>query len=394
MRFSDRTRHIHTTVDLYPHLFEGILGQTNLGPGDPRLPTPDHVLQAVTDSIDKGNTGYTSTSGLASLRDAAREYFFEHHRIEYARPEVIVGVGSKQLIANTLLATLNPGDEVILIAPFYPVYRQMILLAGGTSVPVPSLSNEGYRLPLERIRSALTERTRWIIINSPNNPTGVVYSGEELTGLVEMLEGFPDTGIIDDQVYELLTFDGVCAPSSAAVGAEGRRRTLAVSGVSKAYAMTGFRVGFAAGDAELIEMLGRLSYVTTSATATPSQYAAIAALTGPQDAVAVGQERGRRFAEESRRILQQESRLHLVPPQAGMYVFLECSRLLGTTTPEGCAIESDIDLVGYLATAATTQLMPGTLFGSPDHLRVTFATGEEEFAAALERVVTVLGELR
>lgn len=394
MKFSDRTKDLHTTVDIYPNLFGGVSGQTNLGPGDPRLPIPDHVVEAVEGSIRGGRTGYTDVGGLLDLRTAICLYFSNHHGIEYAQSEVIVGVGSKQLLANTLLATVNPDDEVILIAPFYPVYLQMVIFAGGTPVVIPTTASEGFRLPVERIRAALTDRTRWIIINSPNNPTGAIYSRGELLGAVEALNDFPNAGIIADQVYELLTFDGVVAPTSAAVSDEGKRRTLAIAGISKAYAMTGFRVGFAAGDAELIAMLSRLSYVTTSATATTSQYAALAALSGPQDAVYAGRERGRRFSEVCRRVLGNESRLGFVEPQAGMYSFVDCTRLLGTTTASGQLIETDIDLVAYMADEARTQLMPGTMFGCPGHFRVTFAAKDQEFQDALTRVADALGRLR
>ncbi len=395
MKFSHRTENLHTTVDLFPNLFgEATPGQTNLGPGDPRLPIPEHVVRSVEESIRDGRTGYTNASGIADLRAAVQDYFAVHHGVEYARSEVIVGVGSKQLLTNTLLATVNPGDEVILIAPYYPVYRQMVLFADGTPIVVPSRSDDGFRLPVEGIRSSLTDRTRWIIVNSPNNPSGVVCSKEELAALVDVVADHPEAGIISDQVYELLTFDGQVAPSSASVSEEGRRRTLAISGISKAYAMTGFRVGFAAGDSELMAMLARLSYVTTAATATSSQYAALAALTGPQDVVAVGQARGRHLAQVCQEVLEREGRLSFVAPQAGMYSFVDCSRLLGTHTSDGRAIRTDIDLVEFLAIEARTQLMPGTLFGCPGNLRVTFAVEEEEFRAALTRIVEVLKALK
>ncbi|MER7004796.1 aminotransferase class I/II-fold pyridoxal phosphate-dependent enzyme [Dactylosporangium sp. NPDC000555] len=393
MRFTLRTEGLFTTVDRYPDLFSREAGTINLGPGDPRSPVPAHVAAATAQAATDGHTGYTPVTGIRALREAVAAQVSDQHGVDYDPDHVCVGNGSKQMIINTLLATIRDGDEVLLLAPYYPVYYQMVLLAGGQPVVVNGPDGD-YRLPVAQIGAALTPQTRWIMLNSPNNPTGTVYSRAELAALDTLLADHPAVNVISDQVYEQLTFDGTTAPCLASVSPRARERTVVVSGVSKAYGMTGYRIGWALGPPEIIEHLARLQYITTSCASSISQHAATAALTGPQDSLAETAQRYRAAAELTHSTLSSGTRLRVLPAAAGMYTFADCTPYLGSRDQAGTPIETDLDLVQYLKREARVLLMPGTLFGSPGRLRITFVAEEPELGEALRRLTAALSLLR
>lgn len=393
MRASARAERLLTTVDRYPHLFDRTPGTINLGPGDPHGPTPAHITAATAEAATSGRTGYTAVNGTRELREAVATHVESCHGLRYDPEDICVGNGSKQLISNALLATVDEGDEVMLLIPYYSVYYQMVALAGGRPVLVGGPPGD-HRLPIDRISAAITARTRWIILNSPNNPTGAIYDAGELAALDALLAEHPAVNVISDQVYEQLTFDGTVAPSPASASPRARERTLLVTGVSKAYGMTGYRIGYALGSPGIIEHLRRLQYITTSCASSVSQHAAVAALTGPQDALAETVERYRAAAELTVSVLAGQTELTVPAPRAGMYVFAGCTAYHGRREPSGSRIVTDLDLVRYLSREAKVLLMPGTLFGAPGHLRVTFVAEEAELREALRRVVRALNLLR
>lgn len=296
MQLATRVSGLRTTVDRYPNLFDPPPGSINLGPGDPQFPMPQFIADGVREALAQGHTRYTPVAGVLELRTAIAATLRRDHGVTYQPDEVIVGAGSKQLLSSTLLATVEPGDEVILVAPYYPVYLPMVSFTGANPMIVRSDPASDYALPVERIAAALTDRTRWIILNSPNNPSGRVYTAGEYRALERVLEPAPRVGVLADQIYELLTFDEPVAPSIVAGSESLRARSVLISGFSKAYSMTGLRVGYAAGDADLVRAIGRIHYVTTSCAASLSQYAALAALQGPRTSIRENAEALRRLA--------------------------------------------------------------------------------------------------
>jgi aspartate aminotransferase len=394
MRLSSRVSGLRTTVDRYPNLFDAPPGSINLGPGDPQFPMPEFVADGVREALAHGHTRYTPVAGVLELRTEIAATLRRDHGVTYRPEEIVVGAGSKQMLSSALLATVEPGDEVILVAPHYPVYVPMISFTGAVPVVVRSDPGADYALPVDGIAAAITERTRWIVLNSPNNPSGRTYTRDEYRALARVLATAPRVGVLADQIYELLTFDGVIAPSIVAVSPEVRARSVLISGFSKAYSMTGLRVGYAAADADLVRAMSRIHYVTTSCAASLSQYAALAALRGPRTSIVENAREFQRLATLAATELSKVAGMAVRPPSAGLYVFANCDGLLGSRGPDGEEIGSDLDLATYLDRRALVQVMPGTLFGLPGHLRVTCAGDEEQLREGLRRMVAALSELR
>lgn len=394
MRLASRVADLRTTVDRYPNLFDAPPGSVNLGPGDPQFPMPEFIAEGVQQALAAGRTRYTPVAGVLELRTELTATLRRDHGVTYGPDEIIVGAGSKQMLSSALLATVEPGDEVILVAPHYPVYVPMVSFTGAVPVVVPSDPAADYALPVDRIAGAITDKTRWIVLNSPNNPCGRTYTAQEYSALGAALAAAPRVGVLADQIYELLTFDGVIAPSIVAISPELRERSVLISGFSKAYSMTGLRVGYAAAEADLIRAMSRIHYVTTSCAASLSQYAALAALRGPRDAIVDNVRSLQRLCTLAADELAKVDGMEVRPPTAGLYVFANCAGLDGSRTPYGTVIESDLDLATYLDRAARVQVMPGTLFGLPGHLRITCAGDEDELREGLRRMVEAFAELR
>jgi len=394
MRLASRVADLRTTVDRYPNLFDAPPGSVNLGPGDPQFPMPEHIADGVREALEQGRTRYTPVAGVLELRTALAATIEQDHGVTYEPDEIIVGAGSKQMLSSALLATIEPGDEVILVAPHYPVYVPMVAFAAAVPVVVASDPADNYTLPVDRIAAAITDKTRWIVLNSPNNPCGRTYTAAEYAALGDVLASAPRVGVLADQIYELLTFDGVIAPSIVSVSADLRERSVLISGFSKAYSMTGLRVGYAAADADLVKAMSRIHYVTTSCAASLSQYAALAALRGPRDSILDNARSFQRLCSLAADELGKVEGMDVRPPTGGLYVFGNCGGLIGSRTADGAVIASDLDLATYLDRVARVQIMPGTLFGLPNHLRVTCAGDEVELREGLRRMVEALSELR
>lgn len=394
MRLASRVADLRTTVDRYPNLFNAPPGSINLGPGDPQFPMPDFIADGVRQALTEGRTRYTPVAGVPELRAEIAATLGRDHGVPYDPANIVVGAGSKQLLSSALLASIEPADEVILVAPHYPVYVPMISFAGGVPVVVRSDPVVGYALPVDQIAAAITERTRWIVLNSPNNPSGRMYSLDEYRALGAALAGAPQVGVLADQIYEQLTFDGSVAPSIVSASPELRARSVLISGFSKAYSMTGLRIGYAATSADLVRAISRIHYVTTSCPSSLSQYAALAALRGPRQPIIDNARAFQRLAALATKELSAVPGMVVRPPTAGLYVFANCDGLLGSRTPEGAEIRSDLDLAAHLDRSVRVQVMPGTLFGLPGHLRITCGGDEAELRQGLDRMVAALTELR
>lgn len=393
-RLNARAAALRTTIDLYPELFAASPGTINLGPGDPHFGLPEPGRAGLVRALDAGHTGYTAVNGLAELRQAIAKSLAEQHGCHYERDCITVTNGSKQALAHSILATVEPGDEVILIAPYYSVYYQMIVLAGGVPVVVAADPASGFALPVGGVSRALSPRTRWVLLNSPNNPTGRVTTAGELRALWECIADRPDVGVLSDQVYELLTFDGRVAPSMASVGLDAAERTVLVSGFSKSFNMTGLRIGYAATNAALAMALARLQFVTTSCASSLSQYAALAILESHSAGYLAESRRTlKALADRTAAAVTAGSALRPYLPQAGLYLFADCGDYLGTADGSGRAVTTDLDLVRYLSDVARVLVMPGTLFGTPGWLRITCSVGERTLDEGVARILGALGKL-
>ncbi len=356
----------------------------SLNAGEPDFDTPAHVRQAAIDAIHAGHTRYTQVAGLRALREAIAAKFRDENGIETRWQDTLVCSGGKQVIYNALAATLNAGDEVIIPAPYWVSYPEMVQLCGSRAVVVACGEASGFKLTPQALSAVVTPRTSWLILNSPSNPTGAVYSEAELRALAEVLLDRPDVLVLSDDIYEHLIFDGASFSTMAQVEPRMRDRTLTMNGVSKAYAMTGWRIGFATGPAWLLEAMEKLQGQQTSGACSISQHAALAALTGPQD-----------FVRDTRSVFERRrdavaSRLNRIPglrcakPAGAFYAFASCEGLIGRRSAAGRLLSSDEDVALALLDEAGVAVMPGSAFGLGPYLRIAYALDE----ASLDKACT------
>ena len=342
--------------------------------GEPDFDTPPNVIEAVARAMAASKTKYTDIGGTPELKAAVRDKFKRENQLEYSTAEVIVGTGGKQVIFNALMATVQKGVEVIVPAPFYVSYPDIVLLAGGTPVPVTCPPEKGFKLQPEDLEKAITPRTRWLILNAPNNPSGAVYSRQELRALADVLVRHPHVWVLSDDIYEHILFDGREFCTMAQVAPELKERTLTVNGVSKAYAMTGWRIGYCVGPLELIKAITKLQSQSTSNPSSIGQAAALEALTGPQGFIA---ERTKIFQDRRDAVVAQ---LNAIPgitchlPEGAFYVFPSCAGIIGKTTPAGQVLKTDEDIVLYLLDSEKLAGVHGAAYGSTPFFRFSFAT--------------------
>jgi len=342
--------------------------------GEPDFDTPPNVIEAVARAMAASKTKYTDIGGTPELKAAVRDKFKRENQLEYTTAEVIVGTGGKQVIFNALMATVQKGVEVIVPAPFYVSYPDIVLLAGGTPVPVTCPPEKGFKLQPEDLEKAITPRTRWLILNAPNNPSGAVYSRQELRALADVLVRHPQVWVLSDDIYEHVLFDGREFCTMAQVAPELKERTLTVNGVSKAYAMTGWRIGYCVGPLELIKAITKLQSQSTSNPSSIGQAAALEALTGPQGFIA---ERTKIFQDRRDAVVTQ---LNAIPgitchlPEGAFYVFPSCAGIIGKTTPAGQVLKTDEDFVLYLLDSEKLAGVHGAAYGSTPFFRFSFAT--------------------
>ena len=355
----------------------------NLGQGEPDFPTPDHIIEAATKAMRAGETRYTDTDGTPQLKEAVAAKFLRENGLRFATKEISIGCGGKQVIFNALMATLDAGDEVVVPAPHWVSYPEMVAFADGTPVVVQT---ENFKLTPATLEAAITSRTKWLILNAPSNPAGAVYSEAELRALAAVLERHRQVWVLSDDMYEHILFDGRRYATMAQAAPQLAERTLSVNGVSKAYAMTGWRIGYGAGPAHLIKAMAVLQSQSTANPSSIGQAAAVAALTGPQEIVHL------RCAEFERRRDAIGPKLGAIPglacemPAGAFYFYVSCARLIGKRFP------SDEDVARYLLEEGVA-LVAGTPYGLSPYFRVSFATSMENLDEACRRIARAVAKL-
>ncbi|WP_338546113.1 pyridoxal phosphate-dependent aminotransferase [Pseudomonas benzopyrenica] len=357
-----------------------------LGAGEPDFDTPEHIKEAAIQAIRAGQTKYTVLDGSPALKEAIRRKFARENDLVFAQDEVTASAGAKQVIFNAMMATLDAGDEVIIPAPFWVTYADIVTILGGTPVVLPCHEEDGFRLTAEALEAAITPRTRWVMLNSPSNPSGAAYGEVHYRPLLEVLLRHPQVWLMVDDMYEHILYDGFCFVTPAALEPRLRERTLTINGVSKAYAMTGWRLGYAGGPKALIQAMASVQSQVTSCPCSVSQAAAIAALDGPQDIV---RERCELFRQ--RRDLVVDA-LNAVPglsarrPEGAFYVYASCAGILGRRTLGGEVIDSDTAFARYLMDEGGVAVVPGSAFGLAPYFRVSYATSREVLEEACRRI--------
>jgi aspartate aminotransferase len=358
----------------------------SLSAGEPDFDTPQHVCDAGIEAIRKGHTRYTQVAGLRALREAVAAKFERENGLEVDWRHTLVTSGGKQVIFNALAATLNEGDEVVVPAPYWVSYPEIVQLCGAKAVTVACGAESGFKLTPEALEAAITPRTRWLILNSPSNPTGAVYGRDELQALAEVLLAHPRVLVLSDDIYEHLIFDGIEFFTLAQVEPRLRDRVLTMNGVSKAYAMTGWRIGFCAGPGWLIEAMEKLQGQQTSGACTISQHAALAALTGPQDFIWESRKAFQRRRDMVVQLLNQTPGLRCRMPQGAFYVFASCEGWLGKTTAAGTRLDSDEDVIGALLDEANVATVHGSAFGLGPYFRIAYALDDASLRHACETI--------
>ena len=358
-----------------------------LGAGEPDFDTPEHVKEAAIAAIREGQTKYTAVDGTPALKQAIVAKFKRENGLEYRTDEITVGTGGKQVLYNALMATLEPGDEVVVPAPYWVSYPDMVLLAGGTPVVVSCPEQTGFKLRPEDLDEAISPRTKWVILNSPNNPTGAAYTEAELRQLTEVLLRHPHVWVMTDDMYEHLVYDGFRFTTPVQLAPALKDRTLTVNGVSKAYAMTGWRIGYAGGPKELIRGMGIIQSQSTSNPSSISQAAAVAALNGDLSFLpernAVYKERRDLVVDQ----LNQAPGIRCHRPEGAFYVYPSCAGAIGRRTPKGAHLTTSADFAARLLEDEGVAVVHGTAFGLDPYFRISYATSTELLEEACRRII-------
>jgi aspartate aminotransferase len=366
----------------------------SLGAGEPDFDTPDHVKQAAIEAIRRGETKYTPVPGTLALRQAISAKFKRENGLDYSPDQITVGCGGKQVIFNAFMATLDDGDEVIVPTPYWVSYPDMVAIAHGTSVFVEAQDTNGFKITPEQLEDAITPRTKWIMLNSPNNPSGAAYSRAEIKALCDVLVRHPDVWVLTDDMYEHIVYDGFEFSTPAEIEPALYDRTLTLNGVSKAFSMTGWRVGYGAGPLELIEAMNMVQSQSTTHTSSISQAASVAALTQSIDFlpgwVAAFQERRDLVVS----MLNQAIGITCRTPEGAFYVYPSCAGVIGKTTPDGDEIKDDTDFVTYLLDSEGAAVVQGAAFGLSPHFRISYAISTEELTDACGRIQRACAALR
>lgn len=366
----------------------------SLSVGEPDFDTPDHIKEAAIAAIRRGETKYTPVSGITPLREAIAAKFKRENGLDYKPSQTIVSTGGKQVIYNALLATLNPGDEVIIPRPYWVSYPEMVVLCGGTPVFVDTTMAKDFKLQAEDLERAITPRTKWIILNSPSNPSGAAYTRAELKVVTDVLMRHPHVWVLTDDMYEHLVYGDFEFVTPAQIEPGLYDRTLTMNGVSKSYAMTGWRIGYAAGPDMLIKAMDFVQGQQTSGASSIAQWAAVEALNGPQDHLKVF-----RQAFETRRdlvvsMLNQTKYLKCPMPEGAFYVYPSCAEAIGKTAPTGKVLETDEDFVSELLEAEGVAAVHGSAFGLGPNFRISYATSNAQLEEAGSRIQRFCGSLR
>jgi aspartate aminotransferase len=366
----------------------------SLSAGEPDFDTPDNIRAAGIQAIQDGKTRYTAVDGIPELKQAICAKFKRDNALDYTPAQISVGTGGKQILYNALMATLDPGDEVVIPAPYWVSYPDMVLLAGGTPVIAPTRLEDSFKLTAATLEAAITPKTKWLIFNSPSNPTGAGYSADELKALTNVLMRHPHVWVLSDDMYEHLAYDDFrfCTPAQVEPGLYDR--TLTVNGVSKAYAMTGWRIGYAAGPQQLIAAMRKIQSQSTSNPCTISQWAAVEALTGPQDYLAANT---RIFARRRNLVTSMLNAIDGITcpvPEGAFYVYPSIAGLIGKTTPRGLRIDNDETFVSALLDDTGVAVVFGAAFGLSPNFRISYAASDAVLQDACARIQTFCASLR
>ena len=357
-----------------------------LGAGEPDFDTPQNIKDAAKRAIDAGKTKYTAVDGIPELKAAICAKFLRENQLTYKPNQISVGTGGKQILYNALMATCNPGDEVIIPAPYWVSYPDMVLLAGGTPVPVVATIDTRFKLTPAQLEAAITPKTKWFIFNSPSNPTGAGYTRAELRALCDVLLKHPQVWIMSDDMYEHLVFDDFVFTTPAQIEPGLYDRTLTCNGVSKSYAMTGWRIGYAGGPAHLIKAMGTVQSQSTSNPSSVSQYAALEALNGPQDFLAPNRTLFQRRRDLVVAMLNQAKGVTCPKPEGAFYVYPDISGCVGLTSPAGTLITNDEVFATALLEETGVAVVFGSAFGLSPNFRVSYATSETVLTEACSRI--------
>ena len=357
-----------------------------LGAGEPDFDTPQNIKYAAIKAINEGKTKYTAVDGIPELKKAICAKFKRENGLTYEPSQVTVGTGGKQVLYNALMATLNPGDEVIIPAPYWVSYPDMVLLAGGEPVIIEGAMDKGYKISADQLEAAITPKTKWFLFNSPSNPTGAGYSWDELKALTDVLMRHPQVWVMSDDMYEHLVFDDFkfCTPAQVESGLYDR--TLTVNGVSKAYAMTGWRIGYAAGPVPLIKAMGKIQSQSTSNPSSISQWAAVEALNGVQDYIESNKALFQRRRDLVVSMLNQAKGVKCPQPEGAFYVYPDISACIGKTSAGGAVIENDEAFATALLEETGVAVVFGAAFGLSPNFRVSYATSDEALTEACSRI--------
>lgn len=364
-----------------------------LSQGEPDFATPDNVTRAAIAAIQAGHTKYTSVAGITPLRDAIVEKFKRENGLKFTVDQIIVGCGAKQLLYSALVASLDEGDEVIFPTPCWVSYPEMIKLAGGVPIAVETRATEGFVLKADDLRAALSSRTKWLMLNSPSNPTGGVYDRSDLEALAEVLRDYPDVWILSDDIYEHLIYDDIVFATMATVAPDLQARTLTVNGVSKSYAMTGWRVGYAGGPVELIKAMNTVQGQSTSHTCSISQHAAVEALTGDQSFIGEFRAQFKKRRDEVVKRINQIPTLSCARPKGAFYVFVDCKDILGARTLSGDTISTDMDFAMFLLEHAGVAVVPGSGFLADGFIRISYAASDRDLDLACTAIAETMDTL-
>jgi aspartate aminotransferase len=357
-----------------------------LGAGEPDFDTPENIKQAAIDAIARGETKYTAVTGIDELKQAICDKFKRDNNLDYEPAQVFVAPGGKPVIYDVMMATLNPCDEVIIPAPYWVSYPDIVNLAGGTPVAVETRAEDGFKLQPQDLEAAITPKTKWFIFNSPSNPSGAAYSADELKKLTDVLVKHPHVWILTDDMYEHLVYDNFVFATPAEVEPQLYDRTLTMNGVSKAYCMTGWRIGYCAGPQELIKAMTKIQSQSTSNPTSISQWAALEALTGPQEFIAEHNTHFKRRRDLVVKMLNEADGIECITPEGAFYVYPSCAGCIGKTAPNGMAIDGDEAFAKALLEAEGVAVVHGEAFGLSPFFRISYATSDENLVEACTRI--------
>jgi aspartate aminotransferase len=365
-----------------------------LAAGEPDFDTPENIKEAAIAAMRRGETKYTAVDGIPQLKDAIARKFKRENDLDYKRSQVSVGTGGKQVLFNALVATINPGDEVVIPAPYWVSYPDIVLFAGGTPVPVATRMEDGFKMKPEALAAAITPKTKWLIFNSPCNPSGAAYTRDELKALTDVLVKHPHVWVLTDDMYEHLVYDEFDFTTPAQVEPKLYERTLTLNGVSKTYCMTGWRIGYAAGPEVLINAMRALQSQSTTNPNTIAQWAAVEALEGPQDFIPKNNLVFRERRDLVVSMLNQAKGIHCHKPEGAFYVYPSCAGTIGKTAPSGKTIANDEDFATELLDAEGVAVVHGAAFGTAPNFRISYATATSDLEEACRRIQRFCGGLR